>query len=153
MSNSINSVTLIGNLVRDAELKYTNSGMAISNFSIAVNRSKKQTDGNYVDEASFIDCTLFGKRAEALNQYLVKGQKIGVSGSLVQDRWTTDSGENRSKISVNVDNVELLGSKSDGGQSQGGHGNYQGQPQGGYGNQGYQNNNQGNQGGAGVPQF
>lgn len=119
--SSLNSVNLIGNLVRDAELKQTSSGMAIANFSIAVNRSKKQADGNYVEEASFIDCALFGNRASALVQYLVKGQKVGISGSLVQDRWTTDSGENRSKISVNVDNVELVGGKKDSQPPQGGY--------------------------------
>lgn len=113
--NDVNYVILIGRLVRDAELKYTNSGLAVSSFAIAVNRSKKQGE-SWIDEVSFFDIALFGKRAESLNQYLLKGGQIAVEGMLVQDRWEND-GQKRSKVRVFCNNVQLLGSR---GSNQGG---------------------------------
>ena len=77
MAGSINHVVLVGNLTRNAELKYTNSGMAISTFSLAVNQRRKK-DEQWVDEAHFFDVEYFGKAAEAVNQYLVKGKQVGV---------------------------------------------------------------------------
>jgi len=103
----INVVVLVGRLTRDSELKYTKSGMPVSRFSIAVNRSKKQGE-EWVDEASFFDIDFWGKAAEAVNRYLVKGQQVGVEGELRQDRWEQD-GAARSKIVVNATNVRLLG--------------------------------------------
>lgn len=108
-----NTVVLVGRLTRDAELKYTNFGMAVSSFALAVNGSKKQGD-QWVDEASFIDCTLFGKMAEPLQQYMVKGQQVCVTGHLKQDRWETD-GQKRSKVVVIAEIVQLLGGKRDAG--------------------------------------
>ncbi len=70
----INSVILVARLVRDAEIKYTNTGYAILNFSVASNRSVKRND-TWEDEVSFFNCTLFGKRAESLAQYLIKGKQ------------------------------------------------------------------------------
>jgi len=107
MANDINSVVLIGRLVRESDLKYTNSGTAVCKFSIAVNRRKKTGD-KWEDEVSFIDCVLWGKTAEALHPYLEKGKQISVSGELRQNRWTKD-GVNRSKLEVNINTVELLG--------------------------------------------
>jgi single-strand DNA-binding protein len=108
---NLNRVTLIGRLVRDAELKYTANGQAVSKFSIAVNRKKKNGD-TWTDEASFFDITLWGRQAEGLNQYLLKGKQIAVDGELRQDRWQQD-GQNRSKIDVIANAVELLGGGSD----------------------------------------
>lgn len=107
MSSDLNTVTIIGRLTRDAELKYTAGGLAISRFSIAVNRRKKDGD-NWVDEASFFDVTLFGKSAETLNQYLVKGKQIAIKGELHQERWEQD-GQSRSKVGIIADSVQLLG--------------------------------------------
>lgn len=106
----INNLTIIGNLVKDAELKYTNSGTAITGLTIAVNRSVKKGD-QWTEEASFFDVSLWGKRGESLNQYLNKGTKIAVSGSLKQDRWESD-GQKRSRVVIMADNIQLLGSKS-----------------------------------------
>ena len=100
---------LVGNLTRNAELKYTNSGMAISTFSIAVNQRRKK-DEQWVDEAHFFDIEYFGKAAEAVNQYLVKGKQVGVEGSLRQDRWEKD-GQARSKVKITVSNLMLLGGR------------------------------------------
>ena len=73
----INVVVLVGRLTRDSELKYTKSGMPIARFSLAVNRSKKQGD-EWIDEACFFDIDFWGKAAEAINRYLLKGQQVGV---------------------------------------------------------------------------
>jgi single-strand DNA-binding protein len=109
MAGSINHVVLVGNLTRNAELKYTNSGMAISTFSLAVNQRRKK-DEQWVDEAHFFDIEYFGKAAEAVNQYLVKGKQVGVEGSLRQDRWEKD-GQARSKVKITAFNVMLLGGR------------------------------------------
>jgi single-strand DNA-binding protein len=112
MAGSINHVVLVGNLTRNAELKYTNSGMAISTFSIAVNQRRKKDD-QWVDEAHFFDVEYFGKAAEAVNQYLVKGKQVGVEGSLRQDRWEKD-GQARSKVKITANNIMLLGGRPQG---------------------------------------
>jgi single-strand DNA-binding protein len=105
----VNYIIIIGRLTRDAELKYTNSGLAVSSFSVAVNRRKKSGD-NWEDEVSFFDSSLFGKRAESLNQYLAKGQQVAIEGSLVQDRWEQE-GQKRSKIKIFANNIQLLGGR------------------------------------------
>lgn len=106
----INVVVLVGRLTRDSELKYTKSGMPIARFSIAVNRSRKDGD-QWVDEASFFEIDFWGKAAEGVNRYLIKGQQVGVEGELRQDRWEQD-GQSRQKVVVNASNVRLLGNSS-----------------------------------------
>ena len=103
----LNHVTLIGRLTRDAELKYTPVGLAISIFSIAVNRRRKNGD-QWVDEVSYFDINLYGKPAESLKQYLTKGKQVAVDGELRQDRWEKD-GQNHSRIYIAANNVQLLG--------------------------------------------
>jgi len=110
----INRVMLIGRLTRDAELKYTSSGQAVCKFSLAVNRARKNGE-QWEEEANFFDIVLWGKRGEALNQYLQKGKTVGVEGELRQDRWQQD-GQNRSKVEIVADNIQLLGGNP-GGQS------------------------------------
>ncbi len=107
MATDINSVVLIGRLTRDAELRYSNSGVAICKFSIANNYSRKQGD-SWTEETSFFDAVLIGRRAEALHKYLVKGKQVGIKGELRQDRWEQD-GQKRSRVEVYVDDVNLLG--------------------------------------------
>ena len=109
--NDLNSVNLIGRLTRDAELRYSSSGMGICKFSIATNRSVKKND-KWQDEASFFDCAMFGKMAESLKQYLTKGQQVCISGELVQNRWEKD-GKQMSRVEINVNHVQLIGGKSD----------------------------------------
>lgn len=132
----LNVVTVVGRLVRDCgqqEFSYLQSGTAVAKISIAVNRSKKQADGSWVDEASFFDVAIFGKTAENLHPYLQKGKQVVIKGFLKQDRWQDrQTGENRSKISIVADEVQLLGGQN---QQQGG--NYQqNQPQRNYQQQG-----------------
>ena len=105
----LNKVILVGRLTKDmGDVRYTREQMAIGEISIAVNRSKKVND-QWQDEASFFNCTIFGKAAENLKQYLVKGQQVAIEGSLKQERWEKD-GQKFSKVSIQVSNVQLLGS-------------------------------------------
>ena len=116
----VNQVTLIGRLTREAELKYTSNGFAVASFAIAVNRRRKNGD-QWVEEASFFDINLFGRSAEGLKQYLVKGKQIAIEGELRQDRWEQD-GQPRSKVVVIANSVQLLGGNpgSSGSQQYGG---------------------------------
>lgn len=108
---SINKVLITGNLTRDAELRSTASGMAIAMFGVAVNdRRKNSQTGEWEDCPNFIDCTMFGKRAEALTPYMLKGTKVAIEGKLRWHQWETD-GQKRSKIDVIVDEIELMGGK------------------------------------------
>ena len=112
---SINSVCLTGNLTREPELRRTASGMAILDFGLAVNeRRKNQQTGEWEDFANFIDCTMFGKRAEAVANYIKKGSKVGVDGKLRYSSWERD-GQKRSKLSVIVDELEFMSSRDSGG--------------------------------------
>ena len=111
--SDINRVTIIGRLTKDAELKSTAGGHAVSKFTIAVNRC-----GKGENEAGFFDVNLWGKRAESLNQYLVKGKTVGIDGELRQERWQQD-GQSRSRVLIVASDVQLLGGKNEGG-AQGG---------------------------------
>ena len=108
---------LVGRLTRDAELKYTNSGQAICHFSVATSSRVKKGD-QWIDESSFWDIDLWGKRAESLNQYLTKGKLVAVQGDMRQDKWEQD-GQNRMKVKITANDVQLLGS-GQGGPSGGG---------------------------------
>lgn len=103
----INRVVLVGRLTRDADFKVTNSGLQICNFSVAVNRTRKDGD-QFVDEANFFDCEYFGRAAEAVNRYLVKGKQVAVDGELRHQRWEQE-GQPRSKVVVHVRELQLLG--------------------------------------------
>lgn len=107
----INNVVLVGRLTKDGtenQFRYVGNNTAVMNFSIAVNKSRKQTDGSYANSASFIDCTIFGKTAENMKQYFRKGGKVAVVGSLEQQTWTNKDGLKDSKIVVIVSDVQLL---------------------------------------------
>jgi len=105
-AESLNTCTLSGNIGNDAEVRCTAGGMAITSFSLAVNHRRKQQDGSYADETSWVDCTIFGKRGESLqaNGYLQKGAKLAVVGHLRMSTWEAD-GQRRRKLEVIVDNV------------------------------------------------
>jgi single-strand DNA-binding protein len=147
MSGDINRVVIVGRLTRDAELSYTNTGFALTKFSVALNRRKKEGE-NWVDEANFFDCQIWGKRGEALNQYLIRGQQVAIEGELRQERWEKD-GVKRSKVSIEATNIQLLGGKSDGQQGDGQYGGQQGQGNPPPGNQQFQTG--GNQAGGAPP--
>jgi len=102
----VNNVVLIGRLTRDPVMKSTASGMSVSKFSLAVNEPKKVGE-EWKDNAGFFDVVLWGKQAESLYSYLVKGKRVAVTGKLTQERWEQD-GENRSKVVVTAATVQLL---------------------------------------------
>jgi len=107
MMNDINTVALTGRLTRNMELRFTDSGLGIGRFSLAVNRSRKRGD-KWEEDVSYIDCTLYGKSAQKLEQYLVKGKQVALCGELRQDRWEQD-GQTRSRITVIVGSITLIG--------------------------------------------
>ena len=109
---SINKVIITGNLVRDPELKSLPSGTSVLTFSVAVNDRKKDSSGEWKDYPNFIDCSMFGTRAEGLSKYLSKGTKVGIDGKLRWSQWEKD-GQKRSKVDVTVDNLELLSPRND----------------------------------------
>lgn len=109
----INRVFISGNLTRDAEIRSTQSGASVLGFGVAVNdRRKNQRTGEWEDFPNFVDCTLFGRRAEALAQYLVKGTKVAIEGRLRYSSWQDrETGKNRSKLDVVVEEVEFMSSR------------------------------------------
>lgn len=119
MANDLNKVCVIGNLTRDIELSFLQNGTPKGNVSIAVNRGKKSADGQWVEEASFFDVLIWGQTAQNLQQYLTKGKKIAVCGYLKQDRWQDQqNGQNRSRIYIVAEDVQLLGGQSQNGNGQ-----------------------------------
>ncbi|RLA66473.1 MAG: single-stranded DNA-binding protein [Epsilonproteobacteria bacterium] len=108
-----NKIILAGNLTRDIEVRYTQSGAAIGNTAIASTRKFKSQTGEQKEEVLFVDITFFGRTAEVANQYLRKGSKILVDGRLKLDQWTAQDGSKRSKHSVTVENMTMLGSKDE----------------------------------------
>ena len=111
---SINRVIISGNLTRDPELRQTQSGMPVLGLGVAVHdRRKNQTTGEWEDYPNFIDCTMFGSRAEALSRYLSKGTKVAIEGKLRWSQWERD-GQKRSKIEVIVDELEFMSSRNSG---------------------------------------
>ncbi len=114
----INKVFLIGRLTRDLgsnqyDFAYTSSGTAKADISIACNRSVKRGE-EWQEDVSFFDITIWGKTAENLKPYLLKGKQIAVSGFLKQDRWEKN-GQKFSKLSITAEDVQLLGGKNEGG--------------------------------------
>ena len=128
-----NKVVLVGNLTRDVEIRYSQSGSAIGNVGIATSRKFKTQTGEQKEEILFIDLTFFGRTAEIANQYLRKGSKVLVDGRLVFQQWTAQDGSKRSKHAVTVENLQMLDSKADSQNPNNTNSN-------GYGNQPSQNN-------------
>ena len=116
---SINRCIISGNITRDPDLRRTQSGMSILNIGVAVNdRRKNSQTGEWEDYANFIDCVLFGSRAESLGGILSRGMKVAIEGKLRWSQWEKD-GQKRSKIEVVIDDIEFMSQKQ-GGQSHNG---------------------------------
>ncbi|MCG8449186.1 MAG: single-stranded DNA-binding protein [Pirellulales bacterium] len=110
---SYNRVVLMGNLTRDPELRYIPSGTAVSDIGLAVNDRVKRND-QWVDEATFVDITLWGRTAEVANEYLSKGSSVLIEGRLKLDRWEKD-GQKHSKLRVVGERMQMLGGRNSGG--------------------------------------
>ena len=110
---SINRVVISGNITREPELRSTQGGMEILALGVAVNdRRKNQQTGEWEDYPNFIDCTMFGARAQSVSRFLSKGSKVAIEGKLRWSQWERD-GQKRSKIEVIVDDIEFMTSRSD----------------------------------------
>ena len=112
---TINKTMLAGNITRDAELKALADKPSVLDFSIAVNSKRKNAQtGEWDDHVDFFDCVMFGTRAEGIAPYLTKGTKLAIIGRLRQDRWIDkETGQNRSRVNVVVDEVEFMSRKND----------------------------------------
>lgn len=103
-----NKVVLMGNLTRDPELRSTPSGQQVASFSLAVNRTWKNANGEQQEAVDYVDCNAWGKAGEIISQYMQKGRGILVSGRLQQRSWEQD-GQKRSKIEVVVEDFNFVG--------------------------------------------
>lgn len=111
MANDLNRVVLIGRLTRDPELKHIGES-TLCNFSIANGRTYK-ANGEKKEETHYFDCELWGKLADILKQYAFKGTQVMIEGKLKQSVWDSPDGK-RSKVSIRVENFQLLGGKKEG---------------------------------------
>ena len=119
-----NKVMLMGRLTRDPEVRYSANGTAITNIGLAVNRNWRNQDGQTQEEVTFVDVTAFGKRGEAVGQYLKKGRPIFIEGHLRMDQWDDkQTGQKRSKLAIIMDAFEFIDSRGEG---EGGGGNFSG---------------------------
>ncbi len=115
---SYNKCILMGNITRDIEVKYLQSGTAVTELGLAVNERRKDSKTDeWVEDVVFVDVTLWGKQAETAGQYLSKGSPVLIEGRLKLDQWETD-GQKRSKLGVVCENMRMLGSKSGGGEQE-----------------------------------
>lgn len=118
---SYNKVLLMGNLTRDIELRQLPSGSSIATIGLAVNEKYKDKNDQWVERVNFIDCEMFGRRAEVMAQYLSKGSPVFIEGRLRLDTWQDkNDGSNRSKLKVVVENFEFIGGGQGGGGGGGG---------------------------------
>ena len=118
---SYNRVTVMGNVTRDLELRYTPSGTAVCDVGLAINERVKQGDGTYKEVPVFVDITLWGRTAEVACEYLKKGDPTHIEGRLKFDQWVDkQTGGNRSKLAITGERLQLIGTKRDAGGESGG---------------------------------
>ena len=131
---------IIGNTGRDAELRYTANGTAVSDFSMAVNSRRRSQSGDWEDETEWFQVVLFGDRAERISQYITKGKQLYVEGRLRTRNWDDDQGVRHYRTEVIANNVEFLDRRGEsaggGGDWSGGGGNFGGGGAGGAGSRG-----------------
>ncbi len=111
---SYNRVILVGNLTRDPEIRYLQSGMAVMDIGLAVNDRRKNANGEWIEEVTFVDVVLWGRTAEVAGEYLGKGSPVLIEGRLKLDRWESKDGQKQSKMRVVCERMQMLGSKGEG---------------------------------------
>ena len=111
MASDLNRVFLIGRLARDPELRHTQSGASVANFSLATNRTYTTSGGEKREDVNFFRCIAWGKFGEVMVEYCKKGRRIGIEGRLQQRSWDDKDGNKRSTVEVVVDNFQFLDSK------------------------------------------
>ena len=106
----INRAIVSGNLVRDPELRETQQGLCVLSFRVAVDdRRKNPQTGEWEDAANYVDCTVFGNRAQGLSRLLGRGAKVAVEGRLRYSEWQANDGSRRSRLEIVADEIELMG--------------------------------------------
>ena len=110
---SVNKVILVGRLGKDPEMKYTPSGTAVANFSIATNYAVKNEDGTYTDKTDWHNIVIFGRKAEFAGEYLGKGRLVYLEGRIQTRSWEDQSGNKRYITEIVCSDVQLLGSKGE----------------------------------------
>jgi len=113
MAGDINRVTIVGRLTRDPELAHLPSGTAVLKLGVAVNGRQKDEGGNWIDKPNFFDVKVFGNQADALNNHLAKGRRVGVDGRLDWSSWEAQDGTKRSKVEIVAQSVQFLDSRGD----------------------------------------
>jgi single-strand DNA-binding protein len=114
MVRGLNKVQIIGNLGRDPEMRYTPSGSAVTNFTVAVNRPRRGQDGNMVDETEWFRVVLWDKLAETANEFLRKGRTVYIEGRLQSRKYTDKDGVERTSVEIVGNEMILLGAREDG---------------------------------------
>jgi len=115
MAGDINRVTIVGRLTRDPELAHLPSGTAVLKLGVAVNGRQKDEGGNWIDKPNFFDVKVFGNQADALNNHLAKGRRVGVDGRLDWSSWEAQDGTKRSKVEIVAQAVQFLDSRGEAG--------------------------------------
>lgn len=111
---SFNKVYLMGNLTRDPEVRTTPSGLKIAKLGLAVNRRYRTRENETKEETTYVDIDAFGAQAEILEKYCQKGSPLFVEGRLRLEQWQTTAGENRSKLSIVLENFQFIGGRGEG---------------------------------------
>jgi single-strand DNA-binding protein len=114
MARNINRVIVVGNLTRDPELRHTPSGMAVCSLRIAVNTTRKDESGQWVDKPNYFDVTVWGQQGENCAQYLSKGRPVAIDGRLEWREWEAQDGSKRQAVDIVADNVQFLGGRQEG---------------------------------------
>jgi single-strand DNA-binding protein len=122
-ATNINRVILTGNLTRDPELRSTPSGTSVCSLRLAVNTSRKDAQGQWVDKPNYFDITVWGRQGETVAQYCAKGRPIAVDGRLEWREFTDKDGNNRQAVEIVADSIQFLGGRDDAGNGNGGGGN------------------------------
>ena len=124
----MNLVVLKGNLTRDPEVKFLQSGDSVTNFGLGMNeRWTDQKTGERRERATFVECNAWNKQGETINEYFQKGSEILIQGQLVLEQWETDQGEKRSRLTIRVNRFEFCGSNGNGNGNSNGNNNGNGQ--------------------------
>lgn len=114
MARNINRVIVVGNLTRDPELRSTPSGTSVCSLRIAVNTTRKDESGQWVDKPNYFDVTVWGQQGENCAQYLAKGRPVAIDGRLEWREWEAQDGAKRQAVEIVADSVQFLGGRQDG---------------------------------------
>ncbi len=128
MARGLNKVQIIGNLGADPEMRFTPSGAAVTNFRVAVNRTRRGPDGNNVDETEWFRVVAWEKLAETCNEYLRKGNSVYVEGRLQSRKYTDRDGVERTSVEIVANEMIMLGGRGEGGEMGAGMGTGAGAP-------------------------